>query len=95
MSSTQTFRENVANGNSRVHNGNVHNTGSNYNNGNEYNNYNNTYIAHHKRDPPKGTDYGRGLIEAARAGSSKRIERYLKYDIELDLADKDGRTALH
>lgn len=60
-------------------------------NGNTYNNYHNL----HKPKPPDDGSYQQGLLQAAQVGALKRVIRYLKFDIQVDFADDEGRTALH
>lgn len=88
MSGESAWNGNSAQDDARQHNGNVY--------GNIHNNYNQGHgIPHVKPKPPSDGSYERGVISAAKMGSVKRTERYLRYDVNLDFAGEDGRTALH
>lgn len=73
------YRQITATDNSRIHNGNAYNT----------------YTTAYRPPPPGDGSYERGLIEAVRLGSVKRIERYLQFEIQINTTDDKGRTALH
>lgn len=60
-------------------------------NGNNYNNY----THHDKPKPPKDGSYEVGLLDAAAKGERARVVNYLRFDLDLNTADADGRTALH
>ncbi|KAF7190355.1 Ankyrin-1 [Pseudocercospora fuligena] len=44
---------------------------------------------------PEDGSFERGLLDAAETGSEKRVQRYLGYDLQVNFADSQGRTALH